>query len=169
MRSMARLNAGWAFYGVDPSREMLARASTVAQDYIDRITLHQGYIEAAPEGPFDGATCLLTLHFLPREERVRTLKEIRRRLRPGAPIVVAHHSFPNDDAGKDKWLNRFAGYVATSEIGHAGSGIDVEAMKERLPVLSPEQDVATLHDAGFSQIELFYAALTFRGWVACRS
>ena len=36
-------------------------------------------------------------------------------------------------------------------------------MKERLPVLSPEQDVFTLHDAGFSQVELFYAAVTSGG------
>ena len=55
------------------------------------VSLHEGYIDVAPEGPFDAATCLLTLHFVPVEER--------RRLKPGAPFVVAHLSFPqhNDD------------------------------------------------------------------------
>ncbi len=42
-------------------------------------------------------------------------------------------------------------------------------MKERLPVLSPEQDVSALHEAGFSQVELFYAAFTFKGWVAYKN
>ncbi|WP_434803260.1 class I SAM-dependent methyltransferase [Paracidovorax avenae] len=55
--------------------------------------LHEGYIDSAPEGPFDGATCLLTLHFLPTAERLRTLQQLRARLKPGAPLVVAHHSF----------------------------------------------------------------------------
>lgn len=169
LRAMARLNPDWCFDGVDPSPQMLDQARVVTHEFTDRITLHEGYIEDAPEGPFDGATCLLTLHFLSREERVRTLRDICRRLRPGAPLVIVHHSFANDDAGKDKWLSRFATYITTSEMGDAGNGINVEAMKERLPVLSPEQDVSALHEAGFSQVELFYAALTFRGWVAYRT
>lgn len=169
LRAMAGLNPGWCFDGVDPSPQMLDQAHAVTDEFTDRITLHEGYIENAPEGPFDGATCLLTLHFLSQEERVRTLRDICRRLRPNAPLVIVHHSFANDDAGKDKWLSRFASYIATSEIGDAGNGISVGAMKERLPVLSPEQDVSTLHEAGFSQVELFYAAFTFRGWVAYRT
>ena len=54
-------------------------------------------------------------------------------------------------------------------MGDAANGINVEAMKVRLPVLSPEQDVSVLQEAGFSQVALFYAALTFRGWIACRT
>jgi len=169
LSAMAGLNPSWRFDGVDPSPQMLDQARAVTQDFADRITFHEGYIEDAPKGPFDGATCLLTLHFLPREERTRTLRDICRRLRPSAPLAIVHHSFPNDDAGTDKWLARFANYIATSEMGDAGNGINVEAMKERLPVLSPEQDVSVLQEAGFSQIELFYAALTFRGWIACRT
>lgn len=169
LRAMAKMNAGWSFEGVDPSPQMLSQAHAVTQEFADRIMLHEGYIQDAPEGPFDGATCLLTLHFLSQEDRIRTLREICRRLRTGAPLAVVHHSFANDVAGKDKWLARFAKYISTSEMGNAGNGINIEAMKERLPVLSPEQDVSTLRDAGFSQVELFYAALTFRGWVAYRT
>jgi tRNA (cmo5U34)-methyltransferase len=169
LRAMARQNRDWRFDGVDPSAQMLNQARTVTREFADRITLYEGYITDAPEGPYDGATCLLTLHFLSREERCRTLMEVCRRLRPGAPLVVVHHSFANDDAGKDKWLSRFSNYVATSGMGDGGKGINVEAMKERLPVLSPEQDVSTLREAGFSQVELFYAALTFKGWLACRT
>lgn len=166
LRAMAGTHPGWHFDGVDPSTQMLDQARVTASDFTDRISLHEGYIEDAPQGPFDGATCLLTLHFLAQEERVRTLKELYRRLKPGAPLVTVHHSFPNDDAGKDKWLARFAAYVAAFEIGGVQSSLNIQAMKERLPVLSPEQDVSALHEAGFSRVELFYAAFTFKGWVA---
>lgn len=162
------MHPGWRFDGIDPSTQMLDQARVTAKDFAGRIMLHEGYIEDAPQGPFDGATCLLTLHFLAQEERVRTLKELYQRLKPGAPLVTAHHSFPNDDAGKDKWLARFAAYVAAFEIGGVQSSLNIQAMKAQLPVLSPEQDVSALHEAGFSQAELFYAALTFKGWVAYR-
>jgi len=168
LRAMAGMHPGWRFDGIDPSTQMLDQARVTAKDFAGRIMLHEGYIEDAPQGPFDGATCLLTLHFLAQEERVRTLKELYQRLKPGAPLVTAHHSFPNDDAGKDKWLARFAAYVAAFEIGGVQSSLNIQAMKAQLPVLSPEQDVSALHEAGFSQAELFYAALTFKGWVAYR-
>jgi tRNA (cmo5U34)-methyltransferase len=34
-----------------------------------------------------------------------------------------------------------------------------------LPIFAPEQDEAMLREAGFSNVSLFYAAFTFRGWV----
>ncbi|MEO5756290.1 MAG: hypothetical protein ABIQ51_05455 [Mesorhizobium sp.] len=45
----------------------------------------------------------------------------------------------------------------------------IQAMKERLPVLSPAQDEAILREAGFSDVELFYAGFTFKGWVGYKS
>jgi tRNA (cmo5U34)-methyltransferase len=44
----------------------------------------------------------------------------------------------------------------------------VEAIATRLPLLSPEQDAALLREAGFDNVELFYAGFTFKGWVASR-
>jgi tRNA (cmo5U34)-methyltransferase len=34
------------------------------------------------------------------------------------------------------------------------------------PLLSPEADETILRAAGFSEVSLFYAAFTWRGWVA---
>lgn len=39
-------------------------------------------------------------------------------------------------------------------------------MKERLPVLPPKEDELLLTTAGFRNIQLFYAAFTFKGRVA---
>lgn len=44
---------------------------------------------------------------------------------------------------------------------NAAAGIEA-----RLPVMSPHDDEALFREAGFTAVELFYAALTFRGWVA---
>ena len=35
-----------------------------------------------------------------------------------------------------------------------------------LSLFGPEQDAEILRDAGFQSAELFYAAFTWRGWVA---
>ena len=167
LKVFADAHAGWRFTGVDPSAEMLALAKTTLGPLAPRVDLVEGYIDAAPEGPFDGATCLLTLHFLEAEERLRTLEQLARRLKPGAPLIVAHHSFPLDDGGKSRWLERYAAFaVASGGIPAADARNAVANIGSRLPVMSPEHDVALLQQARFHDIELFYAAFTFKGWVA---
>jgi tRNA (cmo5U34)-methyltransferase len=168
LRAIAAMQPGWRFDGVDPSPEMLQQARTTLSALASRVQLHEGYIDDAPDGPFDGATGLLTLHFLPEEERQKTLRAVHRRLRLGAPFVVAHHSFPNTEREKDRWLARYAAFSVASGMPAAQTGNGISIMKERLPVLSPDQDVAVLRDAGFRDIELFYAGFTFKGWMGYR-
>lgn len=166
LRAFARAHPGWRFDGVDPSPEMIAQARDTLGTDGARVRFHQGYIEDAPGGPFDGATCLLTLHFLPRDERLRTLREVRRRLRPGAPFVMAHHSFPLENGQQERWLERNAAWLIANGTPEARASAGITAMKERLPVLPPEEDELLVKTAGFHSVELFYAAFTFKGWVA---
>jgi tRNA (cmo5U34)-methyltransferase len=168
LAALAETHPGWRFDGVDPAPDMLALARETLGPLATRVRLHEGYVDDAPAGPFDGATCLLTLHFLPREERLRTVREVHRRMKPGAPFVVAHHSFPTTDAGKARWLARNAAYSVAMGMPAGRAEQSIAVMKERLPVLSPEDDEAVLREAGFTGVELFYAAFTFRGWVAYR-
>lgn len=166
LRAFAERHPGWRFDGVDPSAEMLALAGRTLGPLASRTRLHLGTIAVAPEEPFDGATCLLTLHFLPRDERLRTLNEIRRRLKPGAPFVVVHHSFPQEPDTKARWLGRFAAFASGSGIPSDVAAGAAAGIGARLPALSPEEDETMLGQAGFTDVGLFYAALTFRGWVA---
>jgi tRNA (cmo5U34)-methyltransferase len=162
----AQAQALWQFDGVDPSAEMLALAHTRLHDHLHRVRLHQGTIAVAPPGPFDAACCLLTLHFLARDERRRTLAEVRRRLKPGAPFVAAHFSFPQDAAVRGRWLARCTDFAILSGIDPDKARAREKGLGAQLPILSPQDDEAVLREAGFSGIELFYAALGFRGWVA---
>lgn len=163
LKAFANAHAGWSFVGVDPSRDMLSLAQATLGALADRADLHLGTTDTAPLGPFDGATSLLTLHFIPTPERRTTLAEIHRRLKPGAPFVVAHLSIPANQDERSTWLSRYATFgdmpVENQSRFHA-------ALNTSLHILAPEDDEQMLRDAGFQKPALFYAGFAFRGWIA---
>ncbi len=72
LKALAEAEPRWNFVGVDPALAMLKLAEQTLGPFNARVQLQQGYIDDAPDGPFDAATCLLTLHFLDADERRRT-------------------------------------------------------------------------------------------------
>ena len=163
LKVFAEAHPDWRFDGVDPSDEMLKLAAATLGSLASRVRLHLGYIDAAPDGPFDAATCLLTMHFIALEERRRTLREIQRRLKPGAPLVVAHLSFPQGEAERALWLSRYATFAG---IGPDKAEFARAKIAAELSIFAPEQEEAMLREAGFSDVSLFYVGFAFRGWVA---
>jgi tRNA (cmo5U34)-methyltransferase len=145
---------------------MLSLAKTALGSLTSRVQLHEGYVEAAPEGPFDAASCLLTLHFTTEDERYRTLCEIHARLKPGGVFVAMHYSISQNSAERDLWLSRCAEFAILSGIDPEQARTSAVAIGKQLPILSPEQDEELMRKAGFSDISIFYAGLAFRGWVA---
>jgi tRNA (cmo5U34)-methyltransferase len=165
LKAFAQAHLGWTFDGVDPASEMLKLAEQILGPLASRVTLHQGYIDDAPIRPFEAATCLLTLHFLAPEERRRTVAEVHRRLKPGAPFVVAHLSVPQGEGERALWVSRYAAFVIASGVEPAKAANARAAIDTLLTLLTPEQDEAILREAGFSNVSLFYVGFTFRGWV----
>lgn len=164
--ALAQGHPDWHFTGVDPARPMLDLAEQTLGRIMERVDLTEGYIDDAPLGPFDGAICLLTLHFLDRAERLRTVAAIKERLKPGAPLVVVHSSFPQDEPARSQWIDRYAAFAHAS-----GADPDMVAkakttVGESLTLHPPEEDAAILRAAGFGSVDLFFAAFTWRGWVA---
>jgi len=166
LRSLAQAQPGWTFVGVDPAAEMLDLAKQSLGPLASRVHWHHGYLADAPTGPFDAATCLLTLHFVEVAERERTLREMHRRLQPGAPLVVAHFSIPQGTAQRATWLARYAAFAVSNGVEPSQAEAARAAIETRLPILSPEEDEAMLQAAGFQDVGLFYAGLAFRGWIA---
>lgn len=164
LKAMAEAVPSWRFTGVDPSPAMLDVAREMTALYADRTTLLPGTVDQVPIEPFDGAVCLLTLHFLDRAERLDTLREIRHRLKPGGAIVIAHHTSPDGDP--EAWLARSATFSDQIVRNTEKSASVAKAMAERLPLLTPAEEEALLLEAGFVEPRLFYAAFSFRGWVA---
>jgi tRNA (cmo5U34)-methyltransferase len=163
IKALADAHSGWRFDGVDPSADMLRTAEQITAGHAARIRFHEGYIEAAPAGPFDGAVCLLTLHFMPRDQRLQTLRQIKRRLKPNAPFVAAHISFPQNEPERSQWIAR---HVAFGGADPAQAEAARQGIATRLPVLTPEEDEALFREAGLTDVSLFYAVLSFRGWVS---
>ena len=158
-------NPEWTFVGVDPARPMLDEAKARLSDLGERVTFHHGYAEDAPDGPFDAATSFLTLHFLDAAKRRQTLADIVRRLKPGAPLVTAHVSFPQDPEHRDAWLNRHQEYVIAAGVDEEDAAKARNDIQDSLEVFDPEVDEELLRDAGLSDVTQFYAAFTWRGWV----
>lgn len=166
LRALAEAHPTWSFVGVDPAREMLKEAERALGPLMDRVRLVEGYIDDAPSGPFDAAACLLTLHFLEPTERAATVRAIHRRLKPGAPFVAAHGSFPQSEDERPRWLDRYESYAVASGADRKQAQKARTAVGAHLPTLSPEQDADILSAGGFSDVALFFAAFTWRGWVA---
>ena len=166
LAALAQAHPQWQFVGVDPSQPMLDLAAAALGPLAARAQLHLGYTDTAPVGPFDAATCLLTMHFVPVEERRSTLKEIHRRLKPGAPFVMAHLSFPQAEEERALWLSRYAAFAIASGVEPANARKAASTIGSTLPLLGPEQEEELLREAGFTNFRLFYAGMAFRGWVA---
>jgi tRNA (cmo5U34)-methyltransferase len=163
LKFLAEAHPTWRFDGVDPSPDMLRLAAEMVEPHAGRVSLHQGYVDDAPAGPFDAATCILVMHFVPVEQRLPMLKGIRQRLRPGAPLVLAHISFTQEEPERSQWIAR---HVAFGGVDPANAESARAAIGSRLTILSPADEERLLGEAGFSGVSLFYAGLSFRGWVA---
>ncbi|MBM7331237.1 class I SAM-dependent methyltransferase [Agrobacterium sp. S2] len=164
IRAMAEARPAWRFTGVDPSGPMLDLAHEMLQPVADRVDLRKGTVAQAPDGPFDGATCLLTLHHLDGGERLRTLEGIRRRLTPGANLIITEHTAPDPDPVR--WMTRSVAFGDRDGLDWEKAETTGRMMIERLTLLSPADEESFLREAGFTEIALFYAALSFRGWIA---
>lgn len=165
LTALARMHPDWRFVGVDPARPMLDLAIRTMGKHSERAEMVEGFIDAAPPGPFDAGVCLLTLHFQDRGERLRTVQEIHRRLKPGAAFVAAHSGFPQSAKARERWLTRYAAYAVASGTDPADAERARAAVAANLNLFDPEQDEDIMREAGFADAELFYAAFSWRGWV----
>ncbi len=166
LEDFARAPPGWRFDGVDPSAPMLELAARRLGALASRVSLHEGYVQDAPAGPFDGASCLLTFHFVPQDQRLSMATAIHRRLKPGAPFVAAHFSVADGAGARELWMSRWAAFLVTSGVEPGQAVATRDKLVAELPILAPEQDEAILREAGFGTVQLFYVGFTFRGWVA---
>jgi len=166
IKALADAHSHWTFCGIDPSADMLDLAKNTTAEHAKRIELHQGFIGDAPDGPFDAATSILTFHFIPLADRQETLTQIRQRMKIGAPFILVHLSFPQTEPERSKWIARHVAYGQPDGADPALVQNAQNAIRERLTILSPEDEVKMLGEAGFSDASLFYAGLSIKGWIA---
>lgn len=167
LKHFAEAQEGWRFTGVDPSAEMLAVARITLGPSALRCNLIEGTVDAAPSGPFDAASCLLTLHMIPDDgAKLATLQAIRCRMRPGAPFVVVDHCLDTSDRQFARKLDRYARFALASGAPPDDVARACEGIRQVVPMISREREAQLLAEAGFNDIEIFYAGLLWTGWSA---
>lgn len=168
--SLAAACPGWSFVGVDPSAEMLAVGRRRLEDagVLERCDLVQGYVDDAPNGPFDAVVSLFVAHFIKAEGRPAFYAAIYDRLKPGGRFASAEISTdldaPQFPALLEDWkqVQRLMGATPQSLANLGG------AMRDVLGVLPPEDTEALWRDAGFAMPIPFFQAFMIRGWHAVK-
>lgn len=167
-QALAKAGPGWRFTGVDPAGRMLELARHIlGEETMRRVDLIEGGAEAAPEGPFDGATMILVLGIIPDDgSKLTTLREIYRRMKPGAPFILVDRCDSVDNSQFDRNVDRYVAFAAAN-------GVDPETLKNARGshrgnpgLATAERDEALLAEAGFTGVESFYHAMNWHGWVA---
>jgi tRNA (cmo5U34)-methyltransferase len=87
-------------------------------------------------------------------------------MKRGSPFGAAHGSFPQGEGERARWLARYAAFAVAAGVDPQQAKAARSAVETNVSMLDPEQDRAILYDAGFSDVEQFFAAFTWRGWIA---
>lgn len=170
-RALARMQAGWRFVGVDPSAKMLDLARNVLGEAASgRVQLLEGTVSDAPEGPFDAATLILVLGMIPDDgSKLTLLREIRRRLRPGAPFVLVDRCDDREGPDFRRNIDRYAAYARASGVAPETVAGAYESQKANPGLVTAARNEALMAEAGFTGLEPFYRGMEWRGWVAYAS
>jgi SAM-dependent methyltransferase len=123
--------------GLDGDMNVLDIARSKAHRHAEKITLVQAFCFVIPfaDGAFDRVLSSLMLHHLTRSEKVRTLQEVFRVLRPGGELHVADWGRPHN------LLMRVLAFSVRLGDSFARTADNV---KGRLPAL--------FRDAGFEKV-----------------
>src|SRR5438034_972717 len=91
-----RLHPGVEVVGLDPDPKALARARRKAERAAVSIQFDQGFSEELPYGAasFDRAFSSLMFHHLAPETKEKTLREVRRVLKPGSSLHIVDLAGP---------------------------------------------------------------------------
>ncbi len=156
---------GWRFTGVDPSDAMLAVAPKrlEAEGLLSRTHLHVGELHTLPPGPpSDGAQLMGVLHHVEGEEaRLELLREVTRRLKPGAPLVLGCR-VGMDPELMNVELRRWRAYGIPKE--------ELEQRRQRFALMRPIESDAALFSmfarTGLVAPRTLFVSLQFKVFLA---
>ncbi|MGH0028521.1 MAG: class I SAM-dependent methyltransferase [Myxococcota bacterium] len=167
-RALALAHPAFRFVGVDPAPQMLDLArKVIGPELGERVDLIEGTVDDAPRGPFDAATCVLVLGLLADDgTKSATLREIHRRLRPGAPFVLVDQCLDRSAPDFECRLDRYAAYARASGVeAEIVDGAKTQ-LRSNPGLVPPERNTTLLEESGFRDAETFYVGMAWRGWLA---
>lgn len=161
----------WTLTGVDPSEQTLGAARELVEraNLGSRVRLHLGTIDDLEEKQYDAATALLVMHFLPDDgSKLRFLKAIHDRLKPGAKLILADGCYDKNSKEFD-WL--FNAFISHAKLNGAPPEILDQTLKfieESSQSILKTRELELLAEANFGEIKSFFQGLWFRGWLMTR-
>ena len=145
---------------------MLNQARKYLGESAQRVEWIEGYITDAPIIQFDAASCLMTLHMIPSyHEKLATLKEIYKRLKPGAPFAIMDNCIDVKSTTGKRDLNRYSNFAISSGVDAEFVNNIKDMIEEKGSTISPEKEVQLLIEAGFVDVQLFFVGMTWHGWI----
>jgi ubiquinone/menaquinone biosynthesis C-methylase UbiE len=115
-----RVGESGGVHGIDPSREMVARACRKAERAGDDIEFVEGVAQSLPyeDASFDAVLAVLTLHQVPREDLAICLGEMTRVVKPGGRLLLVDidMSDPANPSGTPH--GRHGGHFDLAAAGH---------------------------------------------------
>jgi len=168
----SKLAPQWRFTAVDPSAPMLdlARASLDEARLTDRVELCPGYVEDLPAAEsFDAATLIGVLHHLPGDAaKAAILQAIARRLKPGAPLILAgnRYAYASQPLFLAAWGERWRQHGASDDEVKAKLG---KILQGADPPASDQAVADLLQEADFAPPQQFFSSLFWGAWMTHRT
>jgi tRNA (cmo5U34)-methyltransferase len=166
-----RFSSHWHVTGLDPSPQMirLAQMKLAHRENDSLLKLQTGIVGDLPElEQFDAATLILVMHFIPDNEegKIRLLRNIAKRLRKGAPLIISDIFEPDDFVQQKSYFRQYL----------LAKGMDTQMLEEGLQHvtndthrLTEDRFFTLLEEAGFEKPYLFSRAYYYGSWVAVKA
>lgn len=168
--TLADFDDSWTFTAVEPSAAMVDVARTRIDEagLTDRVTFHVGTLDTLEDsGPFDAATAILVMHFMPPDVKAAVFKDVGARLKTSAPYVMVH---PIGAPGEDEQALAMHAWHDHMEQTMPEKADEVYAnVQETLHFITEDDQAVMLADAGFSTATRFHTRMVFGAWVAAKA
>jgi len=169
IQTFAPARPGWRFTVVDPVAKMIEATVTSAQRLgVDaRVTPFVGQVrDLPPQEPFDAATIVNVLHFVPDDgSKADLLRSVTCRLKPNSPVVLFDLHADTDSAEYRALRAAWRRYQAH----HGLAGRELAEFNERLDTgmhfVSAGRMREIWEQAGLTLEVIFWTALLYGGWL----
>lgn len=170
----APLNPGWSFYGVDPSEDMLAlaRKKILEKNLASEIELRKGYVDDLEDGEvFDGATCVLVMHFLKDDgSKLALLDSICKRLKRGAPFILVDGFGDPGSADFEEIKMAWKHYPIISGVpSEMVENAFNEVIMKMIQFVPESRILELLEMAGFTRVVKYYSGFLYGGWMGYKA
>ncbi len=104
------------YVGVDFTPALLEKAGTaVPGEFVERDMTQPGFLDGL--GEFDGIVCLAAMQHIPgRDNRIRLLREMKRRLRPDGRIFLSNWQFLDSERQRRKLVDWTAVGLTAADV-----------------------------------------------------